>query len=352
MKRTILAVGDIIAVKDQKRLSFLDRSFLDFLEYKDLFTKNSVDFKVCDYQALSRGDLPEIDTPLVKVMLFFPYGYWNRHIEKRSQNGRIYGGRTYGEKFKKFFDQVEAKLQTAYKDHSLSFVNSPNSVKIDRDKYKSKLLLKKKKIPTPVLHRIKSTKSLLDLVNRGEVLYLKPRFGAMGKGITYVAKDGWYTNFLYRRSKIISRGYDYGWEFTEVTGEIELLDKLIKEGFIVEEAVELPTLKGKKFDLRCYCVYGKVPYLYARSVPVEKLITNWSQGGKIEKRKFLAKIPTKTLSLAKSYALKAAEAFGLNYAGIDLVFSQNYRKLYVLEAHSFPSYETGFDLMRYLVNRI
>jgi len=352
MKRTILAIGDTLPTKKVPHLSYLDRSLLKFIDYMDLLFKKSIDLNVCDYQALLKGNLPRIDTHSVKAMLFFPYSYWNRHIEKRSQDGRIYGGRAYGEKFKNFSDMVNSRLRKAYKRQNLSFVNPPGSIKLDRDKKQTKLIFKKKGIPTPILYKIKKPEEIIDLIDKGQSLFLKPRFGAMGKGLTYLAKDGWYTNFLYRSGNVISRGFDYGWDFMKVTGKLGFLEKLIRNDFIVEEAIDLPMIGRKKFDLRCYCIYGKVPYMYARSIPAKNFVTNWSQGGKIEGKSFLAKIPKKRLVLAKKYALLAAKALGLNYAGVDIVFSKDYRKVYVLEAHSFPSYETGFDLMRYLINHL
>lgn len=352
MKRAVLAIGDIKPSIGPKRLSFLDRSFFNFLDYKDLLSRRSVEQKVCDYSALLKGGLPRIDSHRVKVMLFFPYRYWNKHIERKSQDGRIYGDRTYGEKFKRFFDVVDSKLKRAYKDQNLSFVNPPMSIKIDRDKKRAKLLFKKYGLPTPITYKVKCAEDIIDLVNEGRTLFLKPRFGAMGKGVTYLTRDRWYTNFLLQRRKLISRGTDYGWDFVDITGKTRILEELIKEDFILEEAIDLPTIDGRKFDLRCYVIYGEIPYLYARSIPATSIVTNWSQGGRIEGKSFLARIPKKQLMVAKMYALKAAKALGLNYTGIDLLFSRDYSQVYVLEAHSFPSYETRFDLVRSLMGQL
>ncbi len=349
---TILAIGDIKPSIGPKRLSSLDKSFIDFLDYKDLHSRRSIELKVCDYSALLKGRLPGVDTHLVKVMLFFPYRYWNKHIERRSQDGRIYGGRAYGEKFKEFFDVVDSKLKRAYRNRNLSFVNPPGSIKIDRDKRQVKLLFNKHGIPTPIAHKVKCVGDIIDLLNEGRSLYMKPRFGAMGKGITYLTKDRWRTNFLFQKGKLISRGIDYGWNFVDITGKTRVLKKLIEEGFIIEEAIDLPTIKGRKFDIRCYVIYGKIPYLYARSTQASSIVTNWSQGGKIEGKSFLAKIPKKRLTLAKRYALKTAKVLALNYAGVDIMFSRDYSRVYVLEAHSFPAYETRFDLMRYLMGQL
>ena len=90
-----------------------------------------------------------------------------------------------------------------------------------------------------------------------------------------------------------------------------------------------------------------------RSTPAVSLVTNWSQGGKIEqKREFSKYIPESKLRKVKSLARKVARNLSMNYAGIDVIFSKDYKKMYVLEAHSFPGYEKGFDLMDSLAKTI
>ena len=96
-------------------------------------------------------------------------------------------------------------------------------------------------------------------------------------------------------------------------------------------------------------MFGKAVYLYAKSSPAEYYVTNWSQGGRIDKRKtILRTIPQKNISRLKQMATKATRALGLNFAGIDIIFSQDFKKAYVLEGNAFPGYEKGFDLMKCL----
>ncbi|MFQ5681472.1 MAG: hypothetical protein ACE5GG_05440, partial [Candidatus Omnitrophota bacterium] len=49
---------------------------------------------------------------------------------------------------------------------------------------------------------------------------------------------------------------------------------------------------------------------------------------------------------------RVSKALGINYAGIDILPDGDGERNYILEAHSFPGYERGFDLMRFLANRI
>lgn len=128
---------------------------------------------------------------------------------------------------------------------------------------------------------------------------------------------------------------------------------MILKGFIFEEAIDPPIHKGRRSDFRIYCVCGKIPYYYVRSTSAVSLVTNWSQGGTIEQKiKFTKYIPEAKLKKVKSLAQKVAKDLELNYAGVDVIFSKDYKKMYVLEAHSFPAYEKGFDLMGDLARKI
>ncbi|MEA3560693.1 MAG: hypothetical protein U9R31_02870, partial [Candidatus Omnitrophota bacterium] len=184
-------------------------------------------------------------------------------------------------------------------------------------------------------------------------LYLKPRFGSMGKGITHVSKQGILTNFLFRKNQITSRPYDYNWKFSRVNNEKQFLNKLLLKNVICEEAIEPTVHKERRFDFRVYIIYGKVTYFYAKSMKKDSIVTNWSQGGRIEKKNdFYKCIPENKILLMLSLARKTARVLGLSYAGIDILFSKGFKKIYVLEAHSFPAYEKGFDLMRFLSKMI
>ena len=177
----------------------------------------------------------------------------------------------------------------------------------------------------------------------------------MGKGITYLSNGLLITNFLLRKGKIISHPYDYHWRFHEIkdSDKDTFLKILLSRGFIFEEAIDSPVYKGRRSDFRVYCVYGTISYYYVRTTPVVSLVTNWSQGGKIEhKGKFSKYIAHSKLERVKFLARKVAKELKLNYAGVDIIFSKDYKKIYVLEAHSFSGYEKGFNLMGNLAKEI
>ena len=102
-----------------------------------------------------------------------------------------------------------------------------------------------------------------------------------------------------------------------------------------------------------YVAYGKVPYFYAKSAPCKSFITNWSQGGRIEKRAFLDRALSKSeIAKVKSVAKKAAKVIDLKFAGVDVIIDRDTKKTYVLEIQSFPGYERGFHLMELLAKII
>jgi hypothetical protein len=346
MKKTVLVIGDI--VPQLKAHS----SFRDFIDKEKYLYGRGIALKVVEYYAVLDGHLPDIKTQNVTVMMFFPYHYWDENIEVKTKDHHIYGDETYGKKFNTLFKSIEKKLHHKYKDKNLAFINPPTSIRMDRDKKKTKHLLRKLGIPTPKVYRIKSYKDILKILGKGKSIFIKPRFGAMGKGVSFLTPEHWYTNFIFRRGKIISRQNDYGWTFFNITGNENFLKKLLEHDVICEEAIEHPVIDGKKFDFRIYVIFNEVPYIYAKSTPLKNIVTNWSQGGTIEKKPFLKKLPAGTVDRAKSLAKKTARALKLNYTGVDVIYSKDFTKAYVLEAHSFPGYEKGYDLMKFLVKKL
>lgn len=342
-KKTLIAIGDPSLRKNTET-----SSFSKFKNYSELLKEKNIRFIPLSYKQLFKKNLPKVKTDYIIILLFFPYIHWNKNIEVYT-NGEIYGDNSFGNKFNKFFNMIDKYLRDTYKNKKLIYVNPPHSIKKDRDKKIAKRIFIKNNIPTPHLHNPKSSTGVLRILNKGNDIFIKPRYGAMGKGVSYLENEKWRTNFICKDGKIKSPLYDYRWEFNEVTGNRKFLDHLLKSGFIFEDAIKSPIIGGKKIDLRFYVVYGKVPYIYARTVKKEQFITNWSQGGTIEKGRILNKIPPEKLEAAKRLAIKTAKSLKMNFCGIDIIFSEGFKKTYVLEAQSFPSFERGFDLFKYLI---
>lgn len=345
-KQALLVIGDR---KVNKRR--LNRSFVKFVRYaRGLKDKVDFELNVIDYARLFSGKVPEIDSPLIKIILFFPYQYWNQNIEVYG-DGRVYGDRKFGQAFKILFKKVRKVIDEYYKGKIIKYLNSPEACYLDRDKKATKELLRIKNVPTPATFNVSSFDDIQRLIDRSLSLYIKPRFGAMGKGITYIDSEKVVSNFIFRKGRVISRPYDYNWRFTRIKDSRRFLNQLLKKDFVCEEAIQPATFRGKRFDFRIYVIFNNVVYKYAKSSRDNFYVTNWSQGGKIDRRGLIFKsISTEKIAYLERLAKRAASALGLNFAGIDVIFSKDLKDAYVLEGNAFPGYEKGFDLMRCLLN--
>lgn len=350
MKKTLLIIGD-----RRTKGRTLDTSFNTFAKIVENSKDKGLETHILSYKDVFEGNFPEVSSPVLNVLLFFPYKYWNKNIEVYQGDSKVYGDNSFGREFRKYFEKLERIIGKKYHDKKIEYVNPPDKSILDRDKEETKKFFRRHNIPAPKSFNIKSLKDLHRLAKRGISLYIKPRFGAMGKGITYLSNGLMITNFLFQKGEIVSHPYDYHWRFHEIKDKDKdnFLKILLSRGFIFEEAIDPPIHKGRRSDFRVYCIYGKVSYYYIRSTPAVSLVTNWSQGGKIEqKRKLSQYISTAKLNQVKSLARKVAKELKLNYTGVDIIFSKDYKKIYALEAHSFPGYERGFNLMGDLTKKI
>jgi glutathione synthase/RimK-type ligase-like ATP-grasp enzyme len=348
MKRALLIVGD---ERIAKRRPYI--SYLKFVTYaKRLFHKRNLELKITNYHQLFSGKAPRIENPSMIVVLFFPYRYWNRHIEIYRDN-RIYGDKLFGRKFKDFLKKVKQTVDKCYSGKRIIYLNHPQACFLDRDKLASKDLLRRAGLAVPRTFSASSFKDIQRLIKKGKNIYIKPRFGSLGKGLTYIDGEKIVSNFNYRRGKIISRISDSDWPFRRIKDERSFLNQLLGRGFICEEAIKSAVHKNKRFDFRVYVINGRVVYLYAKSSPAQSWVTNWSQGGRIDKkRKILRTVPKKKIMQMRSLAKRAAAALGLNFAGIDIIFSEDFKQAYVLEGNAFPGYEKGFNLQKCLIDQM
>jgi len=350
MGKALLIIGDR-KINSRK----LAPSFNTFVEHIKKLKSGDLEVWIINYKDVLTGNLPSFFSPVLNVMLFFPYEYWNKNIEVYRKDQRIYGDKKFGKEYEKFFRRIEKAIKKKYRNKRIKYINPPKSSVLERDKKRSKSLFIKNDIPTPKFFNVRNPRDIQRLIAKGTSLYIKPRFGAMGKGITYLNRELMVTNFLFRKGKVISRLYDYNWRFSKIKegDRNKFLKVLISRGFICEEAIEPPIVKGRRFDFRVYCIYGQIPYYYIKTKPCSSPVTNWAQGGRIEKRRNFSKYVSKAkIKMVKSLARKVAKNLNLNYAGVDIIFSKDLRKIYVLEAHSFPGFEKRFDLMSYLARNL
>ena len=340
-KQNLLIVGDSAPSKNSETSSF-DKIAIHPALHK-------IETKIANYATVTDGEMPYIKGHFY-ILLLFPYSYWFQHIE-RDAEGTLYGDGHYGMLFENYMDKIDDIIKEKYK--SFTYVNSPASIKIDRDKKRTKELLKTKGISVPrdyyAQDFVVDFKILRISMDNGNNFYMKPRFGAMGKGITYLSKRKILSN--YENGGGLRSGFDYGWSFQKIRRSDNLLRQILRTKPIIEPEIKTPRIKNRKFDLRIYVVYGRIPYMYARTASVRKPITNWSQGGQIEKRSFLEHIPSGKLREVKKIARRSAKILGLNFCGVDIIFDEDWN-YYVLEAQSMPSWESGYDLFGTLINKL
>ena len=350
MKSTLLVIGDLYLDEVKKA-----PSICKFIRYKKEFLHRKIGFQWIPYDDVLLRRLPVIKTKRIKIMLFFPYAHWNSHIERYDKDRRIYGDNRFGGDFKKFFQRVETILKSTYKDKEISYVNPPRFCVLDRNKIATSRFLKKKGILTPKIYNVKNITQLNRILKRSDMVYIKPVFGAMGKGISVVTKNDCFTNYIYRGGRLVSRPEDINWKFIKISKKRRqrFLNILIRKGFLFEEGIKMPLARRRRFDVRVHVISGKVAFMFARSAAKGSYITNWSQGGRMESERFLKKfIPPHKLEEVKRLSKKTAEIFSLNYAGIDVILDRDFKNIYIVEVHSFPGNVRRFNLMKVLAEAI
>jgi len=328
-------------------------SFMKFFRQRKLFKKYNFSFKIADYDSVLKGKIPKVNTKHLIVLLFFPFNYWDKNIETKKSR-EVYGSRGHFLKFKKLWKEIGKILNDFYKDKKIHYINPPGKIYVDRDKETTKSVLSKAGISVSRRHFTRNYKKIIEMVNNGQKLFIKMRYGSMGKGITYLEKDRWLTNFRFKNNKIVSKKSDYGWTFIDVTGHRKFLKELLQQDVIVEDAINPFLLKGRMFDLRIYIGFGKVLYIYPRSNECSEVTTNISQGARGENSHFVHSIPPKILDKAIKNAVRAIKAMDLNFAGVDIMPNNGNSRVTVIEVNSFPGFPKvkRFNLAKYLIKEI
>ena len=316
-------------------------------------SKKNMNWVTATYDILEKNELPLIESDTIIIYLFFPFTYWDKHIEKEGYKG-VYGNVEFYNKFRSFWSEIHRTLKKVYRGKKIRFINHPLKIAIDRDKELTKTILSENWINTPIPYYTRDYKDILKLVNmENKKLFLKVRYGSMGKGITYMEKGNWKTNFRLEDDRIISPRSDYGWTFIDITDNVKFLKEILTKDIVIEEAVDSYKLDDIIFDLRLYVFYDEVLYTFPRTNKKSAIIANISQGGKERTTRFLKKFPKNIINKAIKDGIRTVEAMDINFAGVDVMISKEF-KIYVIELNTFPGFpiESRFNLSRRIIQRI
>jgi len=323
---TVIAIGDAVDYD----------SFEKFRKGRSCFSRAGFRFAATGYKELLNGGLPKVRTAKIIVFYFFPFVYWNRHIEHKRYKG-LYGNLTFYRKFMAFCRKVQNIVANSYGEKEVTFVNNPVDCAYYRDKAHMKKALECAGVPVPKRCHAKGIESIMRGLEKGRKYFIKPRCGSMGKGITYLRWEDWRTNFRLRKNRIISLKSDKGWKFRSVTGNRSFLRSIIKKDVIIESAIDLLVLNKMKTDLRIYTFFSKVLYIYPRSNEMDSVTTNISQGGKGDPN-LLDKIPEHLVKKARQTAVKTSKSLGFGLAGVDVIIDRDLHDVYVVDVNAFPGF--------------
>ena len=344
MDRTLLVLGD-------------ENDYDSYDKFRDQLIQHrptKLDIAIASYEDLESNRLPVIKTDSIIIYLFFPFEYWDRNIEHDSYRG-VYGNVEFYNKFRALWSGINRKLNDVYSGRKLHFINHPLRISADRDKELTKTILANSGIDVPAQIFTRSCRDLLKLVNEeGKKLFLKVRYGSMGKGITYLEEGKWRTNFRFKRNRIVSMRSDHDWTFVDITDNTNFLKELLTKDIIIEEALDSPMVDGLKFDLRFYTCFDEVLYIYPRTNTSEAITTNISQGGRGRSSRFLEKIPRQIIRKAEHAAIKVTKLMGLEFAGVDIMISKDRKRASVIELNACPGFpmKRRFNLSKRIINSI
>ena len=305
------------------------------------------------YDLLEKRKLPLIDSDTLIIYLFFPFTYWDKYIEGEGYNG-VYGNVEFYNKFRVFWSEIHRILKKVYRGKKIWFINHPLKIAIDRDKELTKTILSENRINTPIPYYTRDCKDILKLVNQeNKKLFLKVRYGSMGKGITYLETKNWKTNFRFEDGKIINPSSEYEWTFIDVTDNVKFLKEILTKDIVIEEAIDTYKLDDIIFDLRLYMFYDEVLYIFPRTNKKGAITANISQGGHGRSTQFLKRFPKKVIDRAVKTGIRTMNAMDVNFAGVDVMISKDLG-VYVIELNTFPGFTkiSRFNLSKRIIQRM
>ena len=343
MNTTVLVLGDESDWESYNR----------FCEQLQKDHSKKLNWVTATYALLEKNELPLIESDMLIIYLFFPFTYWDKHVEKEGYKG-VYGNVDFYNKFRAFWSEIHRFLRKVYRGKKIHFINHPLKIAIDRDKELTKTILSENKINIPTPYYTRKYKDILKLVDQeNKKLFLKVRYGSMGKGMTYVEKGNWKTNFRFEGGKIVNPRSDHGWTFIDITDNVDFLNELLTKDIVIEEAIDTYKLDDIIFDLRLYVFYDEVLYILPRTNEKGAITANISQGGHGRSTRFLKKFPKNIINKAIKDGARTIKAMDVNFAGVDVMISKDF-KIYVIELNTFPGFPkvSRFNLSKRIIQRI
>jgi hypothetical protein len=315
-----------------------------------------IDFKIGRWSDIIKDDYKFPKTSDITVVRFYsPYSDddLTRYIEKKYGQTHANPGKKYVKAFSYLVDVVEKKIKKQIGD--VIYVNSPKAIKYLRNKVKMSKILIKNNIPHPPIIERPTAHKIIESLDGGKTLCIKPIAGSEGRGISRLVKT--------------NKGYEVSttWESTENfipvkeshTEELtykkfrKFLNKYIKFGCVVQEWIEplKGEWQGKKwiFDIREVVLY---PEIYNNAVtemvrrgPPDEITTNISMHHLPAGYNFLRKnLEDYEIEKSRKLAFNAAKVFdNLNLSGVDIMWTNDGKKRYpvVIELNSFPGQATA-----------
>jgi len=307
---------------------------------------------------------PYIESENIICMMYFPWKFRNRNIKNFRKRDGLYGGKLHQKKIDDVYKTVEENIKLLYEEEqgkNVFYINNAYSISVSRDKKKIKNILNENNIPTPVMYETTSTDEILEIIKENNI-YIKPRVGGEGKGITYLTKNKCLTNIdwdiKYNKTPFVDTHInvfqDDKWDMHKIDKEFKLdfLEDILQRYVLIEKEVDYALVNNLKVDFRVYAVFKKPVFILPRTNKPQNILTNWSRGGNVETQDFLNNFSKDVIKNIKQTAAMAAEVIGANFIGLDLIPSKDFETIYVLEGQTDPGYTKQYNLPRSIANNI
>lgn len=217
---------------------------------------------------------------------------------------------------------------------------------------KTKVLLQNRKLQGFIPEtRPLTRQSLLEMLNKYQMVYIKPYSGSKGRGVIKVQKIQGNSEiqdkarYRYQSGLQVLTFSRYDQLFTSIRSSIG------GESYIVQQGIMLLNYKGRPFDIRLMIQQNPKGHLevtgyLARVAHPHKIVTNGSQGGTIYPVDRLLKSYTSILQpkqfiqqMKQLGILATRELRGVNAdiqeIGLDIAIDQQGR-MWILEANTLP----------------